>query len=76
MRYQIEFLRRPSDEDSVCLTREPAAGDLRIAEFQAQAWAEQAQTAHGARAWQIRDMKKEGRIVSVEMFDGAAHRVH
>lgn len=76
MRYQIEFLRRPSDEDSVCLTREPDARDLRIAEFQAQAWSAQAQTAHGARAWQIRDLSKDGRIVSVELFDGDAHRVH
>lgn len=76
MRYQIEFLRRPSDEDSVCLTREPDAGDLRIAEYQAQAWSAQAQAAHGARAWQIRDLDKNGRIVSVELFDGAMQRVH
>lgn len=76
MRYQIEFLRRPSDEESVCLTREPEAHDLRLAEFQAQAWSEQAQTAHGARAWQIRDLSKDGRIVSVELFDDAAPRVH
>jgi hypothetical protein len=76
MRYQIEFLRRPSDEDSVCLTREPDARDLRIAEYQAQAWSAQAQAAHGARAWQIRDLDKNGRIVSVELFDGAMQRVH
>lgn len=76
MRYQIEFLRRPADEDSVCLTREPDAYDLRMAEFQAQAWSEQAQTAHGACAYQIRDRAKNGRIVSVELFEGGAHRVH
>lgn len=76
MRYQIEFLRRPADEDSVCLTRAPEAHDLRVAEFQAQAWAAQAQAAHGARAWQIRDLKKKGRIVSVELFDGAAAPIH
>lgn len=52
MRYQIEFLRRPADEDSVCLTRAPEAYELRIAEFQAQAWSAQAQAEHGARAWQ------------------------
>jgi hypothetical protein len=76
MRYQIEFLRRPCDEDSVCLTREPGARDLRIAEFQAQAWSAHAHAALGARAWQIRDLDKNGRIVSVELFDGAMQRVN
>ncbi len=76
MRYQIEFLRRPADEDSVCLVRAPEVYELRIAEFQAQAWSAQAQAEHGARAWQIRDMRKKGRIVSVELFDGEVRRVH
>ncbi|HVK81030.1 MAG TPA: hypothetical protein VM915_10510 [Verrucomicrobiae bacterium] len=76
MRYRVEFLRRASEEDSVCFERSAEGSDLQLIEFQAQAWAEKAQTLHGARAWQIRDMKKKGRIVSVESFSSGISRVH
>lgn len=68
MRYQIEFLREPADQDSVCLARAPRTAHLRLAEIQAQAWSGGACRDYGASGFQIRDLHANGRIVALEAF--------
>jgi hypothetical protein len=71
MRFKIEYLHEATEASSVCHTRSIRARDLKLVQFQAQAWARDAKTKFGASGFQIRWMEDRGRIVCIEAFDDA-----
>ncbi len=76
MRFKIEFLRETTEAHSVCHARSVRARELEVAQFQAQAWAQDAKRKFGADGFQIRWMEDSGRIVFVESFDGPPASLH
>lgn len=68
-RFRVEFLRETTEALSVCHARSVRARDLKLAHFQAQAWAQAAMKEHGAEGFQIRWVDDSNRIVFVETFD-------
>lgn len=76
MRFRIEFLREATEAHSVCHARSLRACELKVAQFQPQAWAKDAKAKFGAGGFQIRWMEDCGRIVFVESFDGPPPSLH
>ncbi len=76
MRYRIEFLRETTDEGSVCLVRSPLDVELATARLQAHVWSATVRQQLGATGFQIRDLRNEGCIVTLEDFDGPPPTVH
>jgi hypothetical protein len=80
MRYRIEYLIESTEEQSVCETA-AVDGDLETVERLAKAGAAMARIAYGAGGFQIRDLEREGRVITIETFDdasgwlGAGHHV-
>lgn len=76
MRYRIEFLKETTEEGSVCHVRDPLDTELATARFQAHAWSAQVREDFGATGFQIRDLRNQGCIVTLEDFDGPPPTVH
>jgi hypothetical protein len=76
MRYRIEFLRETTEEGSVCQVRPPLDVELVTARYQAHVWAAVARDEFGATGFQIRDLRNQGCIVTLEDFDGPPLTLH
>ena len=76
MRYRVEFLREPTEEQSVCHARAMSADTIDIAQMQALAWSGRARNVFGAGGFQIRDLDDQGRIVALEEFVEPPPAVH
>lgn len=76
MRYQIEFLKETVEEGSVCQVRPPLDVELATARLQAHVWSATAREQCGATGFQIRDLRNEGCIVTLEDFDGPPPTLH
>ncbi len=76
MRYRIEFLRETTDENAVCQIRDPIDVELATARLQAIIWGAIVREDLGATGFQIRDLRHEGCIVTLEDFSEPAPTVH
>jgi hypothetical protein len=76
VRYRIEYLRETTEEGSVCAVRPPLDVELATARFQAHVWGASARAELGATGFQIRDLRNEGCIVTLEDFEGPPPTVH
>ena len=76
MRYRIEFLKETTEDGAVCLVRPPLDVELTTARLQAYVWSATVREAYGATGFQIRDLRNEGCIVTLEDFDGPPPTVH
>lgn len=76
MRYRIEFVRETADENAVCQVRPPLDGELAVVRWQALVWGARARLAYGATGFRIRDMRNDGRIVTLEDFSGPPPSIH
>ena len=68
MRYRIEFLRETTDENAVCQVRPPLDVELATARLQALVWGASVREDLGATGFQIRELRHEGCIVTLEDF--------
>jgi hypothetical protein len=76
VRYRIEFLRETTEEGSVCEVRAPLDVELATARLQAHVWSADVREFHGATGFQIRDLRNQGCIVTLEDFDGPPPTIH
>ncbi len=76
MRYRIEFLKETTEEGAVCLVRAPLDVELNTARLQAYVWSAVVREEYGATGFQIRDLRNQGCIVTLEDFDGPPPTVH
>jgi hypothetical protein len=76
VRYRIEFLRETTEEGAVCQVRTPLDTELATARLQAHVWSRDVREQHGATGFQIRDLRNQGCIVTLEDFDGPPPTVH
>lgn len=76
MRYRIEFLRETTEEGSICLVRPPLDVELATARLQAHVWSATVREKYGATGFQIRDLRNQGCIVTLEDFNGPPPTVH
>ena len=68
VRYRVEFLSETTEEKSVCHIAE-TNDELEVAEMRAFLAASRMRHDFGAEGFQIRDLRREGRIVVLESFD-------
>lgn len=76
MRYRIEFLRETTDENAVCQVRDPLDVELATARLQAIIWSASVREDLGATGFQIRDLRHQGCIVTLEDFIDPPPTVH
>lgn len=76
MRYRIEFLKETTEENAVCQIRDPLDVELSTARLQAILWGASAREDLGATGFQIRDLRHEGCIVTLEDFNEPPPTVH
>ncbi|MCC6787691.1 MAG: hypothetical protein IT547_07615 [Hyphomonadaceae bacterium] len=76
MRYRIEFLRETTEENAVCQVRDPLDVELATARLQAIVWGASAREDLGATGFQIRDLRHQGCIVTLEDFSDPPPTVH
>jgi hypothetical protein len=76
MRYRIEFLKETTEENSVCQARAPLDVELATARLQAHVWSADVRENYGATGFQIRDLRNDGCVVTVEDFDGPPPSIH
>lgn len=68
MRYRVEFLRQTTGEVCVCDAAE-SNDELELAQMRALLASARMRRDFGAEAFQIRDLKSQGRIVLLATFD-------
>jgi len=76
VRYRIEFLNETAMEGVVCHVRPPLDTELATARLQAHVWSAAVREEHGATGFQIRDLRNQGCIVTLEDFDGPPPLIH
>lgn len=76
MRYRIEFLKETVEEGSVCHVRPALDVELATARLQAQVWSAGVREDYGATGFQIRDLRNQGCIVTLEDFHGPPPTIH
>ena len=76
MRYRIEFLRETTEENAVCQVRDPLDVELATARLQAIVWGASAREDLGATGFQIRDLRHQGCIVTLDDCSDPAATVH
>lgn len=69
MSYRIEFLKEPTEEDSVCHAFMSREDDLLAVEREAFSYAEQAKEQYGAAGFQIRHLNAVDKVVAIASFD-------
>lgn len=76
MRYRIEYLKETTDENVVCEIRQPLDVELSTARLQAIVWGASVREDLGATGFQIRDLRHEGCIVTLEDFSEPPPTLH
>lgn len=76
MRYRIEYLKETTDENVVCEIRQPLDVELATARLQAIVWGATVREDLGATGFQIRDLRHEGCIVTLEDFSEPPPTLH
>jgi hypothetical protein len=76
MRYRIEFLKEGAEEESVCRVCPPLDVELATARLQAHVWSGAVRQDFGATGFQIRDLRNQGCVVTLEDFDGPPPAIH
>ncbi|MBX3430120.1 MAG: hypothetical protein KF779_11130 [Hyphomonadaceae bacterium] len=76
MRYRIEFLKETIGENFVCDVRPPLDVELATARLQAIIWGASVREDLGATGFQIRDLRHQGCIVTLEDFNDPPPTLH